>query len=180
MKSYTLSILTEDTIGLTQHIVTAFTRRKININSFSASETETKGIFRFTILVNSDEEQIQKVAKALEQILEVFRVIVYEDEDLVYQELALYKVPTKALIEGSQIENIIRANNARILYVGKEYTVIEKTGHKEDTQELFELLKPYGILAFSRSGRIAVSNKRMDKVNKFIEKQLEKAPATFQ
>ena len=178
-KRYTLSILTENNVGLTQRIVTVFTRRKINIDSFSASETENKDIYRFTIMLEIEEDRVQKVANAVEQIIDVFKVIVYKDEDLVYQELALYKVPTKALLEGSQIEHIVRTNSARILYVGKDYTIIEKTGHKEDTQALFEELKSYGIMAFSRSGRIAVSNKRMDEVNKYITSKLKVEPATF-
>ncbi len=178
-QTYTLSILTENSIGLTQEVVTTFTRRKINIQSFSASETENKDIYRFTIVVDTTEELIQKVARTLEKIMDVFRVVVYTDDDLVYQELALYKVPTKALLEGTQIERLVRANNARILYVGKEYTIIEKTGHKERTQELFELLKPYGIMAFSRSGRIALSNKPMTKVNQFLQKTIKMDKATF-
>lgn len=179
IKAYTLSILTENEVGLMQRVVTAFTKRKINIDSFIASETENKDIYRFTIVIRSTARQVEKVAKSLETILEVFRVIVYEDEDLVYQELALYKIPTQAVLDSNQIETIVRQNNARILSVGKEYTIIEKTGHKERTQELFDILKPFGILAFTRSGRIAVSSKKMDKVNKYLEKQLEKDPATF-
>lgn len=179
IKTFTLSILTENEVGLTQRIVTSFTKRKINIDSFIASETENKDIYRFTIVIRTTEVLVYKIAKSLESILEVFRVIVYEDEDLVYQELALYKIPTKAVLESNQIENIVRKNNARILNVGKEYTIVEKTGHKERTQELFEILKPFGVLAFTRSGRIAVSKSKMTKVNKYLEKQLEKDPATF-
>ena len=179
INTYTLSILTENEVGLMQRVVTAFTKRKINIDSFIASETENKDIYRFTIVIQTTSSLVEKTAKSLETILEVFRVIVYKDEDLVYQELALYKIPTKAVLESNQIEKIVRENNARILDVGKEYTIIEKTGHKERTQELFEILKPFGVLAFTRSGRIAVSNRKMDKVNKFLEKQLEKDPATF-
>jgi len=176
---YTLSILSENNIGLMQKVVTAFTRRKINIDSFTGSETENKDIYRITILVQTSKGMVKKVANSLEQIIDVFRVVVYEDKDLVHQELALYKVPTKALLEGSSIENIIRKNNARILFVGKEMTVIEKTGHKQETQELFDLLTPYNVLGFSRSGRISLSNRDMTEVNKFLAKQLKKDKATF-
>lgn len=176
---YTLSILTENNVGLLQKIVTEFTKRKINIDSFTGSETENRDIYRITIFVRTSEQLIKKIANSLEQIIDVFRVVVYEDDELVHQELALYKVPTKALLDGSSVETIVRENNARILYIGKEITVIEKTGYKEQTQELFEKLKPYNILAFSRSGRIALSNKNMKSVNKFLTKQLENDAATY-
>ena len=176
---YTLSILTENNVGLLQKVVTEFTKRKINIDSFTGSETENKDIYRITIFVNTSEQLIKKIANSIEQIIDVFRVVVYQDEELVHQELALYKVPTKALLDGNSVETIVRENNARILYIGKEITVIEKTGYKEQTQELFEKLKPYNILGFSRSGRIALSNKNMKSVNKFLTKQLKNDAATY-
>lgn len=179
IKTYTLSILTDNIVGLTQRVVTVFTRRKLNIDSFSASQTENESIYRFTIMLQTNERIVESVAKALENIVEVYRVIVYEDEDLVYQELALYKVSTKVISASNQIENIVRAFNARILFIGQEYTIIEKAGHKERTQELFEKLKPFGVFGFSRSGRVALSNKPMTRVNKFLEKILEKDRVEF-
>ena len=93
----------------------------------------------------------------IEKLVEVLRASFYTNDDVIFQEIALYKVPTKALADGSNVEEMIRANNARILTVETNYIIIEKTGHKEETQALFEKLVPYGILQFVRSGRIAVT-----------------------
>ncbi len=178
-KIFTLSILTDNIVGLMQRVVTVFTKRKLNIDSFSASPTEYESIYRFTVVLETTEKIVQSVAKALENIVEVYRVIVYEDEDLVYQELALYKVSTKVISESNQIENLVREYNARILFIGKDYTIIEKTGHQARTQELFEKLKPFGVFGFSRTGRVALSNKPMTKVNKFLEKILDQEKVQF-
>jgi acetolactate synthase-1/3 small subunit len=67
-----------------------------------------------------------------------------------------------------EVEKIVRANNARILVIEKDYTVIEKTGHKHETTALFDILKEHGVLEFVRSGRIAVSKSKR-KTETFLE-----------
>jgi acetolactate synthase I/III small subunit len=56
------------------------------------------------------------------------------------------------------LEKVIRQFNAHIIAAEKEFVVLEFTGHKEDTQELLEILKPFNLLEFSRSGRVAIAN----------------------
>ncbi len=138
-------------------ITTTFTRRKINIESLSVSESELEGIHRFTIVINETEERVAKVVKQLEKQVEVMKAFYHFENETIFQEIALYKIKTESLVSGVDAERIVRAHNARVLSVEKEFAVIEKTGHKAETQLLFEELSPYGILEFSRSGRIAIT-----------------------
>ena len=89
-----------------------------------------------------------------------------------HQEIALYKIKTDNLTNGS-VEKVIRENYARILTVDPMFMVIEKTGHVEETQLLFEKLKPFGILEFARSGRVAVT-KPMKELSTYL-KEIEKS-----
>jgi len=155
--TYTLSVLTEDKAGLLNHITIIFTRRKINIDSLNVSSTEVPGISRFTIVTHSNREMIDKIVKQIRKLIDVIDAFVYEDDQIHYQEVALYKVPTQVFLNGNKIENLVRNNGARILVIKDEYIVIEKTGHKLETQELFNQLEPFGVLEFVRSGRVAIS-----------------------
>lgn len=148
-------------MGLLNRVTIILTRRKINIESLNTSESEVPGIYRYTVVIITSKEQVEKVVKQIQKLVEVLGAFVYEEEKIVYQEIALYKVPTAIWAEGNNIENIIRANNARILTIEPEYLVIEKTGHKKDTQELYDKLEPFGILEFVRSGRVAISRPMM-------------------
>lgn len=170
-KRYTLSIFTENKIGLVNRITIIFTRRKMNILSLTTSESELKGIYRFTVVIQTTASQAIKVVKQIEKQIGVLKAFQYKEDQTIYQEIALYKIPTKALFGGEKIEHIIRHHYARILTVEEDFVVIEKTGHEHETQALFESLKPYGVLGFVRSGRVAIP-KPMRKVTSYL-KELE-------
>ena len=156
-KRYTISVFTEDRVGLLNRVTIVFTRRKINIESIAASDSEVQDIHRYTIVVCETEDTVKKVTLQLEKQVEVIKAVYHLDDELIYQEIALFKVPTRILLQGSEAEHIVRSHHARVLSVESEYTVIEKTGHKEKIQHLFDALEPFGILEFVRSGRIAIT-----------------------
>ena len=155
-KTYTVSVFTENSIGMMNRITIIFTRRHMNIDSITASESEVKGVFRYTIVLRTTKEQVEKVIGQLEKVIDVLKAFVHEDAQIVHQEIALYKIKTDALTNGD-VEKVIRQHHARILTVDREFMVIEKTGHVEETQLLFENLQPFGVLEFARSGRVAVT-----------------------
>lgn len=170
---YTISIFTENNIGLLNRVSIIFTRRHLNIESITASESEVRNIHRYTIVLNCSEEQVIKVVAQIDKLVEVLKAFYHLDEETVYQEIALYKVPTSALAAGKKAEQILRKHNARILSVEPEFTVIEKTGHKKETQDLLEELEPHGVLEFARSGRVTVT-KPMKEFKDYL-KELELA-----
>jgi acetolactate synthase-1/3 small subunit len=156
-KEYTLSVFTEDQIGLLNRVSIIFTRRHINIESITASESEVKGVHRYTIVVNESEDLVIKVVAQLDKQVAIVKAFYHETSEIVYQEIALFKVATSILAAGGVAEKIVRKHHARVLSFETDYTIIEKTGHKEETQELFDELEPYGILEFVRSGRVAIT-----------------------
>ena len=171
IKDHTLSVLTEDKAGLLNNITVIFNRRKINIESLNVSATEVDGMSRFSIVIRSTREQAEKVVGQIRRLIDVLGAFVYDEDDIYYQEIALYKVPTQAFLNGNIIENLVRNSGARILVIEKDHIVIEKTGHKSETHDLFKKLEPYGLLEFARSGRVAIS-KSTRKTETFI-KELE-------
>ncbi|MDX1902756.1 MAG: acetolactate synthase small subunit [Thermonemataceae bacterium] len=171
-KVFTLSVFTEDKIGILNRITIIFTRRHLNIDSITASESEIIGVFRYTIVLKTNEEQIRKVLGQIEKQVDVLKAFVHQDSEIVHQEIALYKIKTDSLSNG-EVEKVIRENHARILTVDTLFMVIEKTGHTVETQLLFEKLKPFGILEFARSGRVAVS-KPMKELSTYL-KELEQS-----
>ena len=172
-KEFIITTYSDYNIGLTNRITIILTRRKVNIESLTGSESALPGIHKITIVVNEEEEKVKNIVKQIDKLVDVLKAFYHTNEEMIYQEIALYKVSTTSLMESDAIEKLIRRHNARILEITPEYTVIEKTGHKEETQELFEELNNYGVLQFIRSGRIAITRSRIEKLSEFLKERDE-------
>ena len=168
---YTIVVFSENHVGLLNQLSIIFTRRCLNIESLSVSPSSIEGIHKFTITTWSDRVTMEKVVKQIEKRIDVLKSFLYTDDEIVYQEIALYKVPTEQLLNETKLEAIIRRHNARILEITKEYTVIEKSGHSDETESLFEELKHYDISQFVRSGRVAITKSPEEYVTMFLEEQ---------
>ncbi len=155
-EQFTISVFTENHIGILNRITVIFTRRHINIESLTVSETEAHGISRYTIVVTETRDHVKKVVKQLERQVEVFEAYYHLIDEIIYQEIALYKLPIEMLGNHGKLEPLIRKHHANILTVEEKFLVIEKTGHKEETQALLKELEPFGVMEFVRSGRVAI------------------------
>ena len=161
LKTYTISVYSENNIGLLNRISAIFLKRHINLESFSTSESEIPNVFRFVIVVNIAPEKVHKVVQQIEKQIDVIKAYYHTDEETIFQENALYKVKSSYLFEERQIQNIIKESHATIVTVSPEFFVIEKTGFREETEQLRKDLAPYGLLQFVRSGRISVTKAKM-------------------
>jgi acetolactate synthase-1/3 small subunit len=165
---FTVSIYTENNIGLLNRISAIFQRRHINIESLNTSASEIEGVSRFTIVVKVTEDQIKKIIGQIDKQIEVIKAYYHRDEDTIYQESALFKIKSDLLFEERQIQNIIKESNSRIVTVNREFFVLEKSGRREEIELLYRELSVYGIMQFTRSGRISVSKEEM-KISKMLE-----------
>jgi acetolactate synthase-1/3 small subunit len=168
-KTYTITAFSENHVGLLNRITIIFTRRHVNIESLTVSASAIKGIHKFTIVVHDEKLKVEKVVNQIEKLVEVLKAYYHTDNEIIYQEIALYKVPTKALLNSNTLETTIRNHNARILEVAPEFIVIEKTGHKEETQELFKELNKYGVKQFTRSGRVAITRSAKELLSTYLK-----------
>ncbi|MCG8327348.1 MAG: acetolactate synthase small subunit [Chitinophagales bacterium] len=166
-KQYTITVFSENQSGLVSRVVSVFSRRHINVDSLTTSQSSIPGIHRFTIVVEVTEEMVIKLVAQLEKQVDVLKAYYYEPEEIVYQEIALYKVPTSVFSNSERVEQLIRSHNARVLVIEPGFTVIEKTGHEEDTEAFFHELKEIGIYEFVRSGRVAIV-KPMERLNQYL------------
>ena len=157
---FTLLVYSENCVGLLNQVSGIFTRRCLNIEDVAASKSSVP--------------TMEKVVKQIEKRIDVLKVCLFTDDDIVYQEIALYKVPTRKMLEEQNLETLIRRHSVRILEMTPEYTVLEKAGHRWETDALFECLKPYDIRQFVRSGRVCVTKSPVEYIDLYIEEQLRR------
>ena len=171
IEQFTITAYSENAIGLLNRVTIIFTRRHINIESLTVSESSIAGIHKFTVVVNCTMDLVIKVTKQIEKLVEVLKAFYHLSNEIIYQEIALYKVATDSLLASNMIETIVRSHNARIIEITSEYTVIEKTGHEEETSELFDQLNKFGVKQFTRSGRIAVTRSNTELLSEFLRER---------
>ena len=166
---YTVIIFSENTVGLLNQITIIFTRRQLNIETLSVSPSAIPGIHKFTITTYADEVMIEKVVKQIDKRVDILKSYYNTDEDLVYQEIALYKLATDKFIRMGGVEDLIRKYNARILEINEDCVVVEMNGHYAETQTLFrELSDRIGVLQFIRSGRVAITRSRVERLSDML------------
>lgn len=164
-KEYIITVFSENKVGLLSQITTVFTCRNVNIESLTTSESALSGIHKFTIVVCSNPEQIDQLVKQIEKKIDVLKAFVYTSDQVIQQEIALYKV-----VRNYNIEKLVREHHVRILEICDDYIVLEKTGHKKEIQTLFELLQPYGVQQFVRSGQVAIIKSKRELLNEYLDK----------
>ena len=166
---YTITIFSENTVGLLNQITIIFTRRGMNIETLSVSPSAIEGIHKFTITTFTDEESIRKIIKQIDKRVGIIKAYYNTNDDLVHQEIALYKISTEKLLSLGSIEDIVRRYNIRILDMTEAWVVLEKTGHYAETQALFkELSERTGVLQFIRSGRIAITKSKVERLSDML------------
>ena len=155
-QEYTITVYTENQIGLLNRIAIIFSRRKINVDSLNTSPSEVESVHRFTIVINETEDVVRKLCRQIEKQVEVLKAYYNTNDEIVWQELALYKVPTDIIAEEVPVERLLREHGAKAVVIRKDYTVFEVAGHREETDNLIKVLEPYGLIEFVRSARVAI------------------------
>jgi len=173
-QEYTITVYTENQIGLLNRIAIIFSRRKINVESLNTSPTEVDSVHRFTIVIDETEDVVKKLCRQIEKQVDVLKAYYNTNEEIIWQELALYKVPTDVIAEEVKVERLLREYGASAVVIRKDYTVFQVSGHREETENLIKVLEPYGLIEFVRSARVAIikdSNGFHEKLKEFEQQQ---------
>ncbi|WP_335965271.1 acetolactate synthase small subunit [Galbibacter sp. PAP.153] len=160
-KTFTISVYSENNVGLLNRISGIFLKRHINIESLNVSKSEIENVSKFTIVVNTTEDWTRKIVGQIEKQIEVIKAYYHTDEETIFLETGLFKIASNLLFDERQIQNIIKDNHSDIVTVSPDFFVISKSGRREEIEEMYEQLKPYGIMQFVRSGRVSVSKSEM-------------------
>ncbi len=162
-KEYIVIAFTENQAGVLNRITSLYLRRKINIESLKVSESAIKGISMFVISAFTSETIIDKLVRQIKNIIEVIDVDYYSGDELITQEIALYKVSSSLVKENGRIDSIMRQWNGRIIEITPSFLVIEKTGTREETEALRQELEDKGqLLEYTRSGSVVLHRDMVD------------------
>lgn len=153
---FTLTIYSEDQIRLISKLSSMFLRKQIQILSLNVSICEIDNMYRHTIVVNQTLDQVINLTAQIEKIIEVYKCYYHINEEIVFIQTALFKVPTVLFMTNGNMELMLWENNLKIAEIQKEYTILQFTGTDDEIVRLTEKLKPLGLIEFVASSRIAL------------------------
>lgn len=153
---HTLSVLTLDEPGILVRIAGMFTRRGFSIQSITSGETETEGVNRITVVVETETLPIEQITKQLNKLVPVLKVVRQPPETMVSRGLLMVKVSC----DNTNRPQVVDAANlfrARVVDVSQESVIIEATGERSKLLALLEVLEPFGIRELIQSGTVAMA-----------------------
>ena len=153
---HVLSAVVQNVPGVLAHISGMLASRGYNIDSLAVGETEDPHLSRMTFVVVGDDRVLEQVAKQLEKIVTVVKVMDVSSQDYVERDLMLLKIKAPPGGKRSEIRELVDIFRGRIVDVGADELMIEISGREGKVQAFIERMRPYGITELVRTGRIAM------------------------
>lgn len=182
-RRHILTILVENRVGVLARIAGLIAAKGYNIDSVSVGETMDNSTSRVTLVVHGDEWVMEQVVKQLNRLIDVIKVVDLFEEDFVEREMILVRVNAEASSR-AEILRIADIFRAKIVDVTHRTYTLEASGDEDKIRALLELLRPFGIQEFVRTGRIAIaraskaSPRKLERVEGSDEKGQKKSTAT--
>ncbi len=153
---HTFAIYVDNKPGVLNRVSSLFRRRAFNIESLTVGHTETAGVSRMTVVVDTDDYGARRLEAHLYKLVPVQRVDNITTAPSIARHLALVKVGATGDAR-TQVMQLVDVYRARIVDVSPESLVIETTGTEDKIDSLLEVLRPYGVIEMVRTGRVAMA-----------------------
>jgi acetolactate synthase-1/3 small subunit len=155
---HTISVLVENKFGVLTRVASLFSGRGYNIDTLNVGPTEDPQTSRMTIVTRGDDATLEQIVKQLEKLVDVLKVQDFRSDEYIDRELVLVKVAVdaKARAEVMQITDIFRS---KIVDVQPKSLTIEVTGNESKVEKFLHLMKSFGILDLTRTGKVALPRK---------------------
>jgi acetolactate synthase-1/3 small subunit len=162
-QEFTITIYTENQVGLLNRIAIIFSRRKINIESLNTSPSEVEGIHRFTIVIDELEEVVRKVVRQIEKQVDVLKAYFNTNDELkmellskskIFVNTAEFEYGPRAMIEAIQagvpIFTMPHIGVSDLVTTGKNGETIQRM---EDVSKFYEMLDKYNAGEYLTSAK---------------------------
>lgn len=153
---HTIVALVEDKPGVLNRVASLFRRRSFNIDSLTVGRTETPGVSRMTIVVDSDEVSVERLTGYLYKLVNVIQVLDLSEIPTVNRDLAMIKV-SASTENRTHIMQVVDVFRARIVDVTNNSFIIEITGDEDKINGFVDVLRPWGIIEMVRTGMVAMA-----------------------
>ncbi|NOX22600.1 MAG: acetolactate synthase small subunit [Actinobacteria bacterium] len=152
--NHLISVLVENKPGVLARVATMFARRGFNIHSLTVGPTAEEGMSRMTVVAETPE--VEQITKQLYKLVHTVKVTEFEPGQAVVRELMLVKVNADPK-RRSEVLNAASVFDATAVDIGSSSLTFQVAGTPESLADFLEMMRPYGVSALVKSGRIALA-----------------------
>jgi len=161
---HTLSVVVKHNLNTLSRIIGIFSAKGFELDSVTFASEAEPGMARMTITTRGDEKTVEQINKHLHNVVDVLKVINLTHKKCIERELAIVKVST-AKVGRPEIMLIAQAFKAKVIDITNDKLALEVTGNTDKVDAMIEVLRPYGIVAMSRTGSVALKREFQGAVN---------------
>ena len=152
---HVISVLVENEFGVLARVSGLFSGRGFNIESLCVAETLDPTISAMTIVTRGSEAILEQILKQLNKLINVIKVVDFEEVEHVSREMVLVKVNATER-NREEVLRMAEIFRGRVIDVSPRTYTIEITGTEEKIKAFLTLVKPLGIKELVRTGQIAM------------------------
>ena len=141
----------ENEAGALSRVAGLFSARGYNIESLTVAPTEDPTLSRMTIVTSGSDEVIEQIIKQLNKLIDVVRVLDFNDGRYIERELMLVKVKASGQYQ-DEMKKISEIFRGRIIDVSDNTFTIELTGASSKLDAYLESLDSESIIETVRTG----------------------------
>jgi len=165
---HVLSALVMNQPGVLAHVSGMLASRAFNIDSLAVGATENPRFSRMTFVIQGDDRVLEQVRKQLEKLINVVRVLDYQNTDMVDRDLMLVKVSTAGVgpdgaenpaARRTEIRELVDVFRGKIVDLSPAHLMVELSGQESKIEAFIDLVRPFGILELVRTGRVALARR---------------------
>src|SRR5438034_11815455 len=155
---HTISVLVENKFGVLTRVAGLFSGRGYNIDTLNVAPTADPTASRMTIVTRGDDATLEQIVKQLNKLPDIMKVQDFREGEYVDRELVLVKVAvdSNSRAEVMQITDIFRA---KLVDVQPKSLTIEANSDESKIEKFLNLMKGFGVMDLTRTGKVALPRK---------------------
>jgi acetolactate synthase-1/3 small subunit len=152
-----VTVLLEDRLITLNRAVGLIRRRNFPVHSLAVGPTDTPGVSRLTIMMQSDDATAERAAQHLQKIIGVRDATALPPGEAVAREIALVKLRPPA-DRYAELLDVVQLYRAAVVDESADVVIVELTGSEAFVLSCIRALERFDIMEVARSGAVALES----------------------
>lgn len=152
-----LIVYVKNSFGVLENILKTFSEKFIQVESVNSIAIEKQKALKIVLIVKAKNDQLENVIELIRNKAYTIEVENYIDSEVIYNELAYYKISYNYFLNNPITCLIINQHRVEIVEINREFIFLEQKGSRKEIVNFLKEIKPHGLVKFNSSGKIVIN-----------------------